>query len=283
MGDGDPVTEIAKIEEAKKFVLSKTKDFPKFLIVLGSGLANILDQLKVETEILYDQIPHLKAPTVIGHKGKLLIGKLGETRVACMQGRLHYYEGLEMSEVVFPFRVFCMAGAEVVLLSNAAGGLSTAFKPTDLVMIQDHINMMGNNPLIGPNVPELGERFPDMSHLYDPKINQVFMKVAKKQKVNLKKGIYIGIHGPSYETPAEIRLYRRMGGAVVGMSTIPEAIAVHHMGKRVACISCVTNYAAGVGKQKLDHTEVLDNANKVQAKFSKLVIEVLEQIRKEYV
>lgn len=277
------MTEIAKIEEAKKYVLSQVKDFPKFLIVLGSGLASVLEQLKVEVDIPYEKIPHLKAPTVIGHKGKLLIGMLGKTRVACMQGRLHYYEGLQMSEVVFPFRVFCKAGAEVVLLSNAAGGLSTAFKPTDLVLIQDHINMMGNNPLIGPNVPELGARFPDMSHLYDPKINQAFLKVAKKQKVNLKKGIYVGIHGPSYETPAEIRLYKKMGASVVGMSTIPEAIAIHHMGKRVACISCVTNYAAGVIKQQLDHSEVLDNAKKVQAKFSKLVIETLDQLRSEYV
>ena len=271
-----------KLEEAKQFVLSRCPDFPKFLVVLGSGLAGILSDLKVEKEIPFTDIPHVRKPTVEGHVARLLIGKLKNTRVACMQGRLHFYEGYPMEDVVFPFRVFALSGAEVFLLTNASGGLHSEMKPSDLCLIRDHINLMGTNPLIGKNHDALGPRFPDMTHLYDPKLREITKRVAKKLNVELHEGVYIALHGPSYETPAEIKMYKMLGADLVGMSTVPEAISLNHMGKRVMAISCITNLAAGVGDSPLVHSEVLENAKKVHGVFSKLVIETLETIRLEY-
>jgi purine-nucleoside phosphorylase len=280
------VKEMVKLEEAKRYLSSRISSFPKFLIVLGSGLAGLLEEIEIEAQVPYTDIPYFKLPTVEGHSGRLIIGSVkgttGRTRIACMQGRLHYYEGLSMSDVVFPFRLFAHSGVEVALLTNASGGLSSKLRPLDLVLLNDHINLMGSNPLIGPNESKLGERFPDLTHLYDPKLGKLFQATAKKLKIPLKNGVYVGIHGPSYETPAEIRMYRKLGADVVGMSTIPEAIALHHMKKRVVAISCVTNLAAGVSKTPLVHSEVLDNAKKVHAKFSRLVIEAFDKIRLEY-
>lgn len=270
-----------KLAEAKNFISSKIGDFPKFLVVLGSGLSNLLNEIEIETEIQYRDIPHMIPTTVQGHVSRLVVGNLGGVRVACMQGRLHFYEGLKMEEVVFPFRVFGLCGAQVVLLTNAAGGLNSNMKPGDLVLIRDHINLMGTNPLVGKNIEELGTRFPDMTHLYDPKLREIVGDTARKLKTPLAEGVYIGLHGPSYETPAEIKMYRLFGGDVVGMSTVPEAIALHHMGKRVVAISCVTNLAAGVSPTPLEHAEVLETAQKVQTTFCRLVKESIQAMEKQ--
>jgi purine-nucleoside phosphorylase len=269
-----------KLQEAKDYLNSRVRVFPRLLIVLGSGLASILKNLEVESEIQYSEIPHMTQATVQGHVSRLLIGKLGGVRVACMQGRLHFYEGLRMDEVVFPFRAFGLAGAQVFLLTNAAGGIAPELKPGDLVLIEDHINLMGTNPLIGKNMEELGPRFPDMTHIYDPALRSLISETASRLKIPLSRGVYLGLHGPSYETPAEIRMYSKLGGDVVGMSTIPEAIALHHMGKRVVAISCVTNLAAGVSPTPLEHSEVLESAKKVQTVFCSLVEESIQAMEK---
>lgn len=275
-GDNDVMSYYEKLEAAKSFVNSKVKNFPKFVIVLGSGLANLLNEIEVETEISYREIPHMVLATVEGHVSRLIVGTLGGVRVACMQGRLHFYEGLKMEEVVFPFRVFGLCGADTFLLTNAAGGLHAEMEPGDLVLIKDHVNLMGTNPLVGKNYDSLGTRFPDMTHLYDPHLRELIAEVAKKLKVNLTEGVYFGLHGPSYETPSEIKMYRLLGADVVGMSTVPEAIALHHMGKKVAAISCVTNLAAGVSPKPLEHSEVLETAKKVQAVFCSLIKESIK-------
>jgi purine-nucleoside phosphorylase len=267
-----------KLNEAKRFVQSKVSTFPDFLIVLGSGLSNLLNEIQVETEIPYQDIPHVAQTSVEGHVSRLVVGKLGGVRVACMQGRLHFYEGLKMEEVVFPFRVFGMCGAKVFFLTNAAGALHPDMLPADLVLIKDHINLMGTNPLVGKNLDSLGTRFPDMTHLYDPELRGIVSQTAKKLAMELREGIYVGLHGPSYETPAEIRMYQTLGGDVVGMSTVPEAIALHHMGKRVVAVSCVTNLAAGVSPTPLEHSEVLETAKKVQTKFCALVRESIQSM-----
>lgn len=273
---------LAKLDEAKSVLQQRCLNFPKFVIVLGSGLSGLLDSIVVETEIPYSQIPNMKSVSVQGHVGKLVIGSLGGVRVACMQGRLHYYEGHTMEEVVFPYRAFARAGAEVFFLTNASGGLKPTMKPADLLLIEDHINLIGTNPLIGKNIDELGTRFPDMTHVYDPKLREIVAKKAKALKIPLKKGIYLGLHGPSYETPAEIQFYKKLGVDVVGMSTVPEAIALNHMGKKVVAVSCITNLAAGVTKKPLVHDEVLESAKKVQKPFAKLVTESIKEMNKLY-
>ncbi len=262
---------LQKIEDARSAVSKRVTRFPEVVIVTGSGLAGLLTSVERELEIPYTDIPHLMPSTVQGHPGRLVIGTLSGTRVAFMHGRLHYYEGYSMEDVVFPFRVFSRCGAQVFILTNAAGGLHPKMAPTDLVLITDHINLMGTNPLVGKNYDDLGVRFPDMTHLYDPELCDQVRLIAKQQNISLKEGVYVGLHGPSYETPAEIRMYRSFGGDVVGMSTVPEAIAIHHMGRRVVAISCVTNFAAGVGTARLVHDEVLENASKAYGKFSALI------------
>lgn len=271
---------MSKLEEAKSVLQQRCSKFPKFVVVLGSGLADLLGSIQVETEIPYSQIPNMKSVSVQGHVGRLVIGDLGGVRVACMQGRLHYYEGHAMEDVVFPYRLFALAGAEIFFLTNAAGGIKPTMKPSDLLLIEDHINLTGTNPLIGKNLEELGPRFPDMTHVYDPALRKIVQKKAKALKIPLKKGVYLGLHGPSYETPAEIRFYRQLGVDVVGMSTVPEAIALNHMKKRVVAVSCITNLAAGVTKKPLNHDEVLESAKKIQKSFSKLVTESLKEMDK---
>lgn len=268
------------IEEAKRVLQSRVPNFPKFVIVLGSGLSSLLDSLQMEKEISYTEIPHWRQATVQGHAGKLLIGALGGVRVAVMKGRLHFYEGYPMQDVVFPYRVLALCGAEVFFLTNASGGMRATMKPCDLVLIKDHINLFGTNPLVGANEERLGPRFPDMTRLYDPELRKILLKQAKKLKVKLTEGVYVGLHGPSFETPAEIKFFKTIGGDVVGMSTAPEAIALHHMGKRVVGVSFVTNLAAGVGKTLLNHEEVLENAKKGHKKFAELVIRSLEEMDK---
>ncbi len=269
---------IANLNETKSVLLRKCGSFPKICIVLGSGLSNVLADLEKEVEIPYRDIPFMKPSTVIGHEGKLVIGKLGGVRVACMQGRLHFYEGYSMQDVVFPYRAFAWSGAETFIVTNAAGGLHADMVPSDLVLLTDHINMMGANPLEGANVQELGDRFPDMSTAYSPALRTLLLSCAKKVGVKMREGVYLGIHGPSYETPAEIRAYRTLGADVVGMSTVPEVIALNHMGKKILGISCVTNLAAGVGNKPLVHDEVLEIAKGGHKGFADLVKEFVKAV-----
>jgi purine-nucleoside phosphorylase len=272
---------VDQLEETKRYLLANCGPLPKVSIVLGSGLSELLREMTIESEVPYSEIPHVKRATVEGHAGKLVVGDLKGTRVACMQGRLHFYEGYSMHEVVFPFRALAYSGVETFLVTNAAGGLREDMKPMDLCLIRDHINLTGTNPLIGKNEEKLGPRFPDMSDIYDKGLRARIKALAERLGVDLKEGVYVGFHGPSYETPAEIRMCRQMGGDVVGMSTVPEAIALRHMGKRVVGISFVSNLAAGVTDQHLVHSEVLENAKRGYGNFSRFVIEVLREIAKD--
>lgn len=267
-----------KLEEGKKVLISQLKTFPKILITLGSGLNSVLDEIEIETEIPYSEIPHCHTSKVQGHRGKLVVGKLAGVRVACMQGRTHYYELFNIHDVVFPFRLFAWAGAEKFILTNAAGSLDRKFAPGELVLIKDHINLMGVNPLLGVNHDFLGTRFPGLSNLYQHSLTQCFRDAAKETKYPLHEGVYAALMGPSFETPAENHMHKMIGADLVGMSTVPEAIALHHMGKQVSALSYVSNLAAGVTSDEPNHEEVLENASKVSAKFSKLVKTVLPLI-----
>ncbi len=268
-----------QLEEARAMLLRRVPNFPKIGVVLGSGLSGILESLKIEAEIPYSEIPHMKNVSVVGHKGSLVVGSLDGVRLACMRGRLHFYEGFSMSEVVFPLRALARCGADIFILTNAAGGVHGDMKPMDLMLVKDHINLMGTNPLVGPNDSRLGERFPDMTQLYDPELREIILGVAETEGIALRQGVYLAIHGPSYETPSEVRSYRAMGCDVVGMSTVPEAIALRHMGKRVVGISCITNLASGVGGATLDHSEVLQAGAKVTERFQRLLTGTLKKFQ----
>jgi purine-nucleoside phosphorylase len=222
--------------------------------------------------ISYGDIPHFPKPSgVVGHAGELVFGSVGETPVAVMSGRIHFYEGRTMEEVVFPVRLLARLGARAVVLTNAAGGVRRTFAPGDLMLLTDHINGFGTNPLVGPNEERLGPRFPDMSVVYDRALRKVVQVVAAKLRIPLREGVYIGLHGPSYETPAEIRACRKLGADAVGMSTVPEAIALRHAGVRVVGISTITNMAAGILKKPLEHDEVLKTTQRVGARFVRLL------------
>ncbi len=264
-----------RLDEAKSVLLKKTGTFPKIVLVLGSGLSGVADEIEREIEIPLSEIPHIKPLTVQGHVGRLVVGKYHGVRVACLQGRLHYYEGHAMDDVVFPVRALAWAGASLFVLTNAAGGLRPEMAPLDFLLLRDHLNLFGTNPLMGANHEALGVRFPDMTHVYDPQMRQILVEAAQKHQIPLWEGVYVGIHGPSYETPAEIRMYRQFGGDVVGMSTVPEAIALRHMGKRVVGLSCITNMAAGVTEEPLVHDDVLANGKKIYGRFSKLMNEAI--------
>lgn len=267
-----------ELSEAKSFLLNRCGAFPDLVITLGSGLGYLLNEMKIEMEVLFSEIPHFKKATVVGHQGKLLIGNIGKRKVACLQGRLHYYEGYSMQDVVFPFRTLASCGAGTFLLTNAAGGVRSDMKAGDLMVITDHLNLMGDSPLMGENEPMLGERFPDMSEVYDKSLRASLIKTASRLSIPLHEGVYAGLHGPSYETPAEVRMLRVLGADAIGMSTVPEAIALNHMGKKIVGISCITNLAAGIYKGQLKHEEVLEVGKAVQARFSLLVKEYIHAI-----
>lgn len=267
-----------RLNAAKRFLVDKTGGkFPNVVVILGSGMSEVLGDLQTEVEIPFHQIPHVPAVSVQGHTGVLSIGKLGAHRVAVSRGRLHFYEGIPMSEVVFPQRAMALAGAQTFLLTNAAGGISGKLKPMSLMLIRDHLNMMGTSPLIGPNLQELGTRFPDMTEAYDAPLRGVFRKVAAELKIDLPEGVYVGLHGPTYETPSEVKMYQMLGGDAVGMSSVPETIALRHMGRRVAGVSCITNLAAGLSSENLTHEEVLQNAKQAHKALSALLRGVIEQ------
>jgi len=272
----------ARAESAAAFVLSQTQLRPKIGLVLGSGLGAFADDLTDAVRIPYAQIPSFPRSTAIGHAGQLVIGKSGSVPVAVMQGRVHLYEGYSAAEVAFPTRVLGRMGVRALILSNAAGGINTAYGQGALVMLRDHINLQGQNPLTGANDERLGHRFPDMSYTYSKRFREIALDEAKKNSIAPHEGVYAALAGPSYETPAEIRYLRTIGADLVGMSTVPEAIAARHMGIELLAISCVTNMAAGTTDQPLNHEEVLATGQRVMGQFIALLRAVLPRIAAEF-
>jgi len=263
---------------AANFVLSRTKLRPQIALVLGSGLGAFADEFAGATKIPYAEIPHFPQSTAIGHAGQLVIGKVGAVPVAGMQGRVHLYEGYSAKEVVFPIRVFARMGVKGVILTNAAGGIKREFTQGRLVVISDHINLQGVNPLTGPNDERLGLRFHDMTGAYDKSFREMAVGEGNRLGIGMYEGVYAALAGPSYETPAEIRYLRTIGADLVGMSTVPEVIAARHSGLRVLGISCVTNAAAGILDQPLNHVEVLETAERVKGQFISLLKAVIPRI-----
>jgi purine-nucleoside phosphorylase len=273
-----PGPEFVRAETATKFILKKTRLRPKIALVLGSGLGAFADEFAEATRIPYTKIPHFPRSTAIGHAGQLVIGTVEGVAVAGMQGRVHLYEGYSAKEVAFPIRVFARMGVKAVILTNAAGGIKREFTQGRLVVINDHINLQGVSPLSGPNEEGFGPRFPDMSTAYDRKFRELTLADGRLLGISLGEGVYAAVAGPCYETPAEVRYLRSIGADLVGMSTVPEVIAAQHSGLRVLGISCVTNAAAGVLDQPLDHKEVLETAELVKGQFIGLLRAVIRDL-----
>jgi purine-nucleoside phosphorylase len=274
------VTVLADLAEAVRLIQSHTALRPAIGLVLGSGLGAFARSLEKATAIPYAEIKHFPTSTAVGHSGELVVGHCQGVPVAVMSGRAHYYEGYTMQQVVFPVRVLGRMGVKTLILTNAAGSVNVAYKPGELMVIGDHINFMGGNPMIGPNEEQLGLRFFDMSEPYDPQLREIAEKACWKAGVTVRKGVYIAFSGPSYETPAEIRMARTLGADAVGMSTVPEVIAARHMGMRVLGISCITNMAAGVTKRPLDHREVLEVGEKVKAGLIDVLGRIIQEAAK---
>jgi purine-nucleoside phosphorylase len=267
-----------KLNKALKIIRTETSFKPKIALVLGSGLGDFARQLDIETSVEYSDIDELPISTVPGHRGRYVFGYVGGVPVVVMQGRVHYYEGYSAADVVMPIRLMGMMGAEVLFLTNASGAINTAFSPGDFMLLRDHILMGVPSPLIGLNIDELGPRFPDMSEVYDGTLRQQIRGASEGIDITLREGVYIQVSGPNYETPAEIRAYGSLGADVVGMSTACEAIAGNHMGMKVCGVSCVSNMAAGISKNKLSHAEVQETANRVAPVFTKLITESITRI-----
>ena len=267
-----------RIDAAASAVLARCGTPPVTAIVLGSGLGDFADSLGDAVTIPYGDIPHWPVSRVIGHAGKLVVATIHGRRVAVLSGRAHVYEGHDMATVVFATRVMARAGVRELILTNAAGGINTGFASGALMVMDDHLNLMGTNPLVGTNDERLGPRFPDMSEVYSARLRRIADAAATSRGVAVTHGIYAGLHGPSYETPAEIRYLRAIGADAVGMSTVPEAIAARHMGVEVLGISCITNMAAGVLPQALVHSEVLETAQRVKGAFMALLEGIVERL-----
>lgn len=267
----------SKLNQAVHYIQSIKATSPQVGIVLGSGLGAFVEQIKDKTIIPYNDIPFFKKTTVEGHAGQLVLGKVNGVEIAILQGRFHAYEGLEMEEIVFPVRLLRVLGISSLILTNAAGGINLNYHPGDLVLITDHLNMMGKNPLIGANNNQMGPRFPDMSRAYNPELNEILKSVSKSLGHQLKEGVYAGVLGPTYETPAEIKMLRILGADMVGMSTVPEAIAANHMGLKVCGISCITNMGAGIVEQTLKHEDIKHEALKAMDHFSALLNNSIEK------
>lgn len=274
----DPGWEFVGAEAAAKFILRKTKLRPTIALVLGSGLGGFADEFAGSVKIPYAKIPNFPQSTAVGHAGQLVLGTVEGVEVVGMQGRVHLYEGYSVKEVTFPVRVFSRMGVKAVVLTNAAGGINKEFTQERLVVIRDHINLQGVNPLSGPNEEHFGPRFPDMSEAYDKKFRALALAEGRRLGINLGEGVYAALAGPSYETPAEIQYLRTIGADLVGMSTVPEVIAARHSGLRVLGISCVTNAAAGVLDQPLDHKKVLETAERVKGQFIALLRGVIPDV-----
>src|SRR2546430_15266440 len=267
-----------RAEKAARLIRARTDANVSVAIVLGSGLGAFADELTDSTSIRYDEIPSFARATVEGHAGRLVIGKAGEVSIAAMQGRFHFYEGCSLEEVTFPIRVLKLLGVRTLILTNAAGSLNTEFTPGSLMVISDHINLMGVNPLIGRNDERFGPRFPDLTSTYDPDLQNIVIEEAKGLNIDMRRGVYAALTGPSYETPAEIHMVRTLGADAVGMSTVPEAIVARHMNMEVIGISCITNLAAGVSNRPVDHSQVIATGERVRAEFTELLRRVVTRL-----
>ena len=281
-----------KAQEAAEFIRSKYDREIKIALVLGSGLGAFAEDLGNAVRIPYEEIPHFARSTVEGHAGQLVLGEVGGVPVAVQQGRFHFYEGYEMEQVIFPMRVFGLLGIEKVILTNAAGSVRTGFKPGNLMLIRDHINLMGVNPLRGANDERFGPRFPDMTEVYDKTFQEIAYDESKKMAQErfesgaekeftsfMWRGVYCALSGPTYETPAEIRMFRLLGAGAVGMSTVPEAIAARHQGMKVLGISCITNLAAGMSDEPINHAEVMETGARVAGIFKELLRRIISKIK----
>lgn len=274
-------SDYVRATRAARFIFSKTRLRPRLAIVLGSGLGGFADTLADAAIIPYARIPGFPRSTAIGHAGRLVIGRAGKLPVAAMQGRVHLYEGYSAREVAFPMRVLGRMGIRATILTNAAGGINTSFQQGALVVLRDHINLQGANPLVGVNEDSFGPRFPDMTRAYSPRYAEIAREEARRLGLTFHEGVYAALLGPSYETPAEIRHLRAIGADLVGMSTVAEVIAARHMGMDVLAISCVTNMAAGILDQPIDHAEVLETGERVKGQFTALLKAVLPRIAEE--
>ncbi|RED64170.1 purine-nucleoside phosphorylase [Cohnella lupini] len=267
-----------RMDEAKTYIQSRISVQPQVGLILGSGLGELADDIQDAVRIPYESIPHFPVSTVEGHAGQLVTGRLHNKTVIAMQGRFHYYEGYSMQEVTFPVRVMKALGVDHLIVTNACGGMNPDFKPGDLMLIQDHLNMTGANPLIGQNEPALGPRFPDMSRAYTPDLLELVRETAKSLGIGIQQGVYAGITGPTYMTPAELTMLRKMGGDAVGMSTVPEVIVASHMAMKVIGISCVTDMAIGEHLEPLSHEQVIEVANRTKPMFITLVKEIVSRL-----
>ncbi|RKD34548.1 purine-nucleoside phosphorylase [Thermohalobacter berrensis] len=267
-----------KIKETSKFLKSKLDIKPEVGLILGSGLGTLADEIEEATIFNYEDIPNFPVSTVEGHEGKLVVGILKGKKVVAMKGRFHYYEGYSMKDITFPVRVMKELGVKMLLVTNACGGLNEKLYPGALMIINDHINLTGDNPLIGPNDEELGPRFPDMSNAYDKELIKLAVKVAEKQNIEIEKGVYTAISGPNYLSKAELRMLMKIGSDALGMSTVPEVIVARHSGLRVLGIACVTDMAIPDTLESISHEEVIEVANKTRPKFIKLVKEIINEV-----
>jgi purine-nucleoside phosphorylase len=264
-----------KIQEAARHIQARIPAAPEVGIVLGSGLGIYVDHIQERIVIPYQEIPHFHRTTVEGHQGQLIFGKVKDKYVVALSGRLHAYEGHPMEDVVLPVRVMALLGIKTLFVTNASGGINSSYHPGDLVVIEDHINLAGRNPLVGPNINELGPRFPDMSEAYPRELREKLHQAGVKNGVTMKSGVYCWLLGPTYETPAEIRMLAKLGGDMVGMSTVPEVIAACHLGVRVAGVACITNYAAGLKPEKLNHADVKHVAQSAMQGFAAILTETI--------
>jgi purine-nucleoside phosphorylase len=267
-----------KIEEARKYVSAKIPNQPEIGLILGSGLGVLADLIEEPVTISYDEIPHFPVSTVEGHASELIVGRIKDKPVLIMKGRFHLYEGYAVDVVSFPVRVMKALGISKLIVTNAAGGINTDYQPGDLMLIQDHINFTARNPLIGPNENELGARFPDMSEAYSKRLRGIAKQIGLDQEIPMQEGVYVGLLGPTYETPAEIRMLRILGADAVGMSTVPEVIVARHAGIEVLGISCISNMAAGILDQPLSHEEVMETTERVKEKFLNLILAIIPQV-----
>jgi len=268
-----------KLTESRQYVFSKTKNAPVVAMVLGSGLGSIIDIVREKVIIPYQEIPHFPVSTVQGHAGRLILGKLNGKNVVVMQGRVHFYEGYPMSLVTYPVRLMKRLGASKLILTSAVGGINPRYKPGDIVAIRDHINLMGTNPLLGRHEPSFGERFPDMSCVYSPRLLRLAVSTAaKSMKLKIHQGVYLATTGPSYETPSEVKAFARLGGDVVGMSVVPEAIAANQMKMEILALSYISNQASGISKSPLSHEEVMKVGALAGERLAKLIALIVPRI-----